>query len=243
MRNFITISIVLLAITGCGDPKDIVLGPEPLKQMTAEGEQFRKLTDEERTLFSEYLFEGYWGSVHGRDGTPVAGKTVGEVLGHARAWKEKIEADKKAADAQDTETLAERKAIAKEISENVSVAMIGKSVLPKNYKLNRFTEILIIKYAIKNVSDRKIRQIKGRVIFKDLSGDDIGWLPVEFDKPVKAGKTLTTTGDMEWEINECVGQEIVEIAGTKFAEMKATFEPELLLFDDGEILEAPYLPD
>jgi len=248
MRYLITAAIVVLAIAGCSNPKDIVLGPEPLKQMAEQGEQFKKLPEEDRTLLAGYLAVTEMGKVFGAQVKPVTGRTVGEVLVDARAWKEKmkaaeLEAKRKEADADalKAKVLAERKVIAERISTSVTVAVTDKTVLPKNYDIGRYSDMLSIRYAIENKSDKTIRQLKGRVIFKDATGDEVGWLPVDFDEPVGPGKTLKTTTGRGWKLNEFRMGEIEKIAGREFSSMKASFEPESIAFEGGEVLKAPGL--
>lgn len=248
MLHIITAILVALVIAGCSNPKDIVFGPEPLKQMAEQGDQFKKLPEEDRMLLAGYLGLTEMGKAFGAQAKSVTGRTVGEVLVDARAWKEKmkaaeLEAKKKEAEAEvlKAKVLAERKAISEKISSSVTVAVTDKTVLPKNYDVGRYSEMLSIKYAIENKSDKTIRQLKGRVIFKDATGDEIGWLPVDFDEPVAAGKTLKTSTGRGWKLNEFRMGEIERIAGREFSSMKATFEPESIAFDGGEVLKAPEL--
>lgn len=246
MRYVMIAAITALFITGCSNPNDIVFGPEPLKQMAEQGEQFKKLSEEDRMLLAGYLGLTEMSKAFGADVKPTAGRTVGEVLVDARAWKEKMkfaeqEAKKKAAEAEalKVKVLAERKAIAEKISSSVTVAVIDKTVLPKNYDVGRYSEMLSIKYAIENKSEKIIQQLKGRVIFKDATGDEVGWLPVDFDEPVGVGKTLKTTTGRGWKLNEFRMGEIEKIAARDFGSMKATFEPESIAFEGGEVLKAP----
>ena len=248
MRYVIITAIAALFIAGCSNPNDIVFGPEPLKQMAEQGEKFKKLSEEDRMLLAGYLTLTEMGKAFGADVKPTAGRTVGEVLVDARAWKEKMklaeqEAKKKEAEAEalKAKVLAERKAMAERISSSVTVAVTDKTVLPKNYDVGRYSEMLSIKYAIENKSEKTIRQLKGRVIFKDATGDEVGWLPVDFDEPVGAGKTLKTTTGRGWKLNEFRMGEIEKIAGREFSSMKATFEPESIAFEGGEVLKAPEL--
>ena len=239
----------MLAIARRSNPKDIVFGPEPLKQIAEQGDQFKKLSEEDRALLVGYLTITEMGKAFGADVKPATGRTVGEVLVDAKTWKEKIKAaeaeeKKKEAEAEalKNKVLAERKAIADKISTSVVVAIIDKTVLPENYEAGRYSEMLSLKYAIENKSDKTIRQLKGRVTFKDATGDEIGWLPVDIDEPVKPGQTLKTTTGRGWKINQFMNGEIEKIAGREFSSMKATFEPESIAFEGGEILKAPDLP-
>jgi len=248
MRHLVAIFVIALVVAGCSKPQDIVFGPEPLKQIAEQGEQFKKLSEEDRTLLVGYLTITEMGKVFGAQIKPATGRTVGEVLADARAWKEKmqaveVEAKKREAeaDALKVKVLAERKAVADKISSSVVVAVIDKTVLPKNYDAGRYNEMLSIKYAIENKSSKAIRQLKGRVVFNDATGDKVGWLPVDFDEPIGAGKSLTTTTGRGWKLNPFMNGEIEKIAGREFSSMKATFEPESIAFEGGEVLKAPSL--
>jgi len=248
MRH-LTIVLMLVFIAGCSNPEDIVFGPEPLKQIAEQGEQFKKLAEDDRTLLASYLAITEMGRAFGADVKPATGRTVGEVLVDARAWKEKIKASEAEAKKHEAEAealknkvLSERKAIANKISASVVVAIIDKIVLPENYDAGRYSAMLSLKYAIENRSDKTIRQLKGRVTFKDATGDEIGWLPVDIDEPVRVGQTLKTTTDRGWKINQFMNGEIEKIAGREFSSMKATFEPESIAFEGGEVLKAPDLP-
>lgn len=248
MRH-LTIILMLVLIAGCSNPEDIVFGPEPLKQIAEQGKQFKKLSEDDRTLLASYLAISEMGRAFGADVKPATGRTVGEVLVDARTWKKKIKASEAEAKKQEAEAealknkvLSERKAIADKISASVVVAITDKIVLPENYDAGRYSAMLSLKYAIENRSDKTIRQLKGRVTFKDATGDEIGWLPVDIDEPVRVGQTLKTTTGRGWKINQFMNGEIEKIAGREFSSMKATFEPESIAFEGGEVLKAPDLP-
>jgi len=61
-----------------------------------------------------------------------------------------------------------------------------------------------------------------KIVFKDATGDDVGWLPVDFDEPVDAGETLITIPGSGWKLNRFRNGEIEKIAGREFSSMKAT---------------------
>lgn len=248
MRLFPILILAALLATGCSKPQDIVLGPEPLKQISEQGDQFRKLSEEDRALLVAYLGISELGKAFGGDVKPSTGRTVGEVLVDARAWKEKIKAAEAESKKREAEAkalrdkvLAERKAMAERIGASVVVAVLGTRVLPENYDVGRYSEMLSISYAIENKADKAIRQLKGRVIFKDATGDEVGWLPVDFDEPVSAGKTLKTTTGRGWKLSKFSNGDIEKIARRDFSSMTASFEPESIAFEGGEVLRAPEL--
>lgn len=241
--------IIALMMISCSNPKDIIFGPEPLKQIAEQGDKFKKLSEEDRTLLAGYLTIIELGKAFGAESKPVTGRTVGEVLIDARAWKEKVVASEAETKKQNAEAeilknkiLNERKAMASKISASVVVAIIDKIVLPKDYDAGRFSEMLSLKYAVENKSDKTIQQLKGQVTFNDATGDEVGTLYVDIDEPIRAGQTLTTTTGRGWELNQFNNSSIEKIAGREFSSMKATFEPESIAFEGGEVLKAPSLP-
>jgi len=246
MRRLLAVLVIILFVAGCSNPNDIVFGPEPLKQIAEQGEQFKKLSEEDRMLLVGYLTISEMGKVFGADVKPATGRTVGEVLADAREWKGKMmaaEADKikqeKEAELLKAKVMAERKLISDKISSSVVVAVIDKTVLSENFDAGRYSKMLSLKYAIENKSDKDIRQLKGLVVFKDATGDMVGSLPVDFDQTIGARKSLTTTTGRGWKLNPFMNGEIEKIAGREFSSMKATFEPESIAFADGEVLKVP----
>ena len=249
MRRLSILLILTISMFGCSNPRDIILGPEPLKQIAEQGDKFKKLSEEDRTLLAGYLTVIEMGKAFGVEVKPVTGRTVGEVLIDAKAWKEKLIASEAGTKKQDAEAetlknkiLTERKAMASKISTSVVVAIIDKTVLPKNYEAGRFSEMLSLKYAIENKSDKTIKQLKGQVTFNDATGDEVGTLYVDIDEPIPAGQTLTTTTGRGWELNPFDNGSVEKIAGRDFSSMKASFVPESIAFEGGEILKAPNLP-
>lgn len=248
MRLTATLVLVVALIAGCSNPQNIVFGPEPLKQIAEQGNQFRKLSEEDRTLLVAYLGVFQSSKAVSAEVKSPTGRTVGEVLVDARAWREQVKAAEVAAKKREAESealkakvLAERKAVAERISASVVVAVVGAKVLPKNYDARRYSAMLVVSFAVRNKSNKGIRQLKGRVVFKDATGDTVGRLPVDFTEPVGAGMTLKTNAGEGWKLNDFANGEIERIASREFSSMTATFEPESIAFEGGEVLKAPEL--
>ena len=126
MRLAATIALVVAITAGCSKPGDIIFGPEPLKQIAEQGDQFKKLSEEDRTLLVAYLGIAQMSKVFGAEVKSPTGRTVAEVLVDANAWRGKVktaEADAKKREAESealkVKVLAERKAVAERISSSV----------------------------------------------------------------------------------------------------------------------------
>jgi hypothetical protein len=240
--------LALFALTftlaACSKPTDIVFGPEPLKQMAEQGDQFKRLSEEDRTLLAGYLgLTSIAQLFGGKDAKPITGRTVGEVLVDARAWKERMKVEELAekakqaeADALKEKVEAERKSISDKIQQAVTAVVTAKNVLPEDYSAGRAFEMLALRFAVENKSAKTISQLKGRMHFLDATGDEIGWLPVNFDDPISAGQTRTTT--FEWK-NTGMSNEIRKITQANSDSMKTRFEASAVAFADGEVIKVP----
>lgn len=77
MKKLIVL-VTVLFLTACSKPTDIVFGPEPLKQMAEQGDQFKKLPEEDRMLLAGYLgIKGMAQAFGAKDERPITGRTVG----------------------------------------------------------------------------------------------------------------------------------------------------------------------
>jgi hypothetical protein len=248
MRKMIALASLLL-LAACSKPTDIVLGPDPLKQMAEQGDQFKKLPEEDRMLLVGYLGQkGLSQALGGKDEKPATGRTVGEVLVDARAWKvamvEKESMQKKkdeAAAALKDKTLAERKAIIDKLGEVVTVAVVGKKVRPQDYSNSRLYDFLMLDFAVQNKTDKAIRQLKGRVYISDATGTELGSLGIDFDKPIGAHATVKTNTGYGWDVKRFHTGTIEKIADAQFDGMQTRFEVLAIAYTNGEILKAPEL--
>lgn len=250
MKKIALIALVI-ALVACSQPTDIVFGPDPLKQMSEQGDKFKKLSEEDRMLLVGYVgLHGLATSFGGKADKPITGRTVGEVLKDARDWKTKLAAqdveNKKkeaAVTALRAKVIAERQAVIDKLSGAVTVAVTDKRVRGKDYSAGRLYEQLELVYAVENKSDKAIRQLKGRLLTFDATGDEIGALPLEFSELIKPRSTVRTDTGSVWNVRRFDRGNIERIADADFTGMKTRFEVEAIAYVDGEVLKAPDLSE
>jgi hypothetical protein len=253
MRASVALAVAVALVLGCSKPEDIVLGPDPLKQMAEQGDQFRRLSEDDRVLLASYITAAEVGKALGGKPPQVTGRTVGEVLADARKWRSEVQAQQKAqeearakreaeAKALRDKVLAEQDAMSRRIAEAVTITVLAKRLLPRNYDAGRYSEMLSFNYAIENKSGRDILLLKGVLIAEDLTGARIGELPVVFDQRIPAGKTVKTDTGRGWRINQFSSGSIERIAGQEWSSMTVRFTPQSVSFE-GETLQVPEAPD
>lgn len=246
MKNLL-LAVLVSLLTACSQPTDIVLGPEPLKQIAEQGAKFRKLPEDDRMLLVGYIGLINLGQQFGGKGIkPLTGRTVGEVLVDARAWRAKMQADDALKQKKDAEATvlrdkvnAEQKALMDQLSQTLTVAVTRKNILPKDYSISRLYDQLSLTYAVENKSDKSIRQIKGYLYVFDATGDKLGFLPITFDEPIGPKSTLKTTTGGGWKIQRFDNGDIEKIADTPFEGMTTRFEIKAIAYADGQVVKAP----
>ena len=245
MKRKAALGLAVVLLVGCSNPHDIVFGADPTQTLADKGEQIKKMPEDERALLVQYLMASKLSSALGAPtDKPITGRTVGEVLDDARAWKLKQEeaaARQRKADAEaaalKAKVDAENAARVEQINSILSVAIIDKRVLPEDYSASRYSEMLALKFAIQNNTDRKITLVKGTVYFVDAVGDPVGDLPVEIDQAIAGKATVQTDTGRGWKINQFANNDINKIASRDFGQMKARFVPSSLAFADGEVIK------
>jgi hypothetical protein len=246
MKKILVAAAIAVLIVGCSSPNDIVLGPEPLKQIAEQGDKFKRMSEEDRMLLVGYLSIGEMGKAFGNNTLSVTGKTVGEVMKDARAWKVKMKLQEAEQEKRNEEAAvlrkkveAENKILADKLATMVTVAVIDKRVSPKDIYAGRYDDLLMIKYAVENKSEKPIRQIKGMVIFVDPSGDPVGKLQVDIDNLINPGQTVKTDTGVGWRTNQFSNGSIEQIARREFGAMTGTFKVTAIAFAGGEVLKIP----
>src|SRR4051794_2319130 len=84
--KFPVFTLAVLILTACSNPNDIRFGNNPSQDIRKNADVLSKLAPEDLILLSTYLVYADTSQRKGQP-NPAAGKTVGEVLNDAKAWK------------------------------------------------------------------------------------------------------------------------------------------------------------
>lgn len=156
----------------------------------------------------------------------LVGKTYSELLKQAdelaAEMKLKEEEEKRLAEEEEKR----RKKIALKISESLTFALTKKGFSEYNY-----SEYITYTFTFKNKTDKDIAGEKGSVTFYDMFDSKINSLSLSYDKGIKAGKTVNYRAQTDY--NQFMDKD-TKLKNTNLDKLKVVWEPEQLIFSDGE---------
>ena len=160
----------------------------------------------------------------------LTGKSYKELLIQAdelaAEMKRKEEEEKKLAE----EEKRKKDALAVKISESLTFAMTKKGYKEGQYG---YPQNITYSFVFKNKTQKDIAGIKGSVTFYDIFDEKISSLSLSYDKGVKAGQTKRYNAQTDF---NSFKSEDVKLKNTSIEKLKIIWEPEQLIFSDGEKL-------
>lgn len=240
MKKIVVFSLITL-LAACSDPKQSLVPSDPAKWDTELKPIIEKLNDEEKKLLGAYLVRTKLGETLGGEAM-LPGTTVADAIQKQKDWQvatekrvaeEKAKQEQKAAEekALQEKIAAERSAIKQRIDSSITVTVLDTYLKKVNYSNDQVIEI-----GLENKGAKDITGIKGTVHFIDVFDNDIGQISFGYDDGLKAGATTTWTGSRDY--NQFMAEHKA-IANLEKGKYTSRFEPEMIVFADGEKLVMP----
>lgn len=198
-------------LSGCSDPMDVEL-PEKAGDFKEFQAKIEELDGEDKRLINEFIGENFLAmSV----GNIPSGMTVGDAIA---MQKEQEEAAK-----------------AKQIALQKSIDALNAAVKVEYVDRYKFSNLGFTGYQftleLTNKSDKTITGVKGKLLFKDTFGEDVGKISVEGEKNILENESRylevrtvpsVTQGDF--------------FKDAEYKPKDIRFEPEMIVFEDGSSL-------
>lgn len=119
-----------------------------------------------------------------------------------------------------------RNEVSSEISESLTFAVTEKGFTESDYQ-----KYITFTCTFKNKTERDILGVKGLVIFYDIFDDEIKRLNLSFDEGIKANQTVNYFAGTDY--NQFVSED-KKLKNTELDKLKVIWEPQQLIFSDGE---------
>ncbi len=146
-----------------------------------------------------------------------------------------IQADKLAAEIKEKEEEEKRlkleeerrrKEIYLKISESITFALTKKGYSEYNYQ-----DYITYTFTFENKSNKDILGVKGSVTFYDIFDEKIKSLSLSYDNGIESGKIVNYRAQTDY--NQFISDD-KKLKDTELNKLKVVWEPEQLIFSDGE---------
>ena len=231
MKKYFLLIISTAFIISCSNPLSQVYNEESFMLDMAEIRKYEG-DDAVKSITSYVLQESMRDALKDDDKKEnnLVGRSYKELLFEgdklAEELKRKEEEEKKLAEEQKRK----RKALALQISESLTFAMTKKGYSKGEYG---FFEKITYRFVFKNKTQKDIAGVKGSITFYDIFDEKISSISLKYDEGIKAGQTKTYNAQTDYNSFE---SEDVKLKNTSLDKLKVIWEPEQLIFSDGEKL-------
>lgn len=226
MKNLLTI-LITISIISCSTPLSKIYTEEGFMLDMVE---IRESENEETVKnITSYIMQEAM-----RDALKDDDKKENNLIG--KSYKELlIQADKLAAEIKEKEEEEKRlkleeerrrKEIYLKISESITFALTKKGYSEYNYQ-----DYITYTFTFENKSNKDILGVKGSVTFYDIFDEKIKSLSLSYDNGIESGKTVNYRAQTDY--NQFISDD-KKLKDTELNKLKVVWEPEQLIFSDGE---------
>ena len=233
MKTIIGLALCTALITGCSDPKSLVL-PTDLNNVNEDfKDQIADLSEEDKSQLMAYMMRVEMGKAFGGEGIPP-GTTVGEAIEDNKNWAAALEAEENESERLAAEEKAKRDIAKAAFDKALTAAVVDKGTSSDEYG---FSHYITLTMAFENKSSKKISGLKGSFTFFDSFGEELTkYLLSEDEFDIEPGATKTVT--QKFSVNEFIN-ESVKVYELPLSKLKWEFEGDTILFADGSKLAQP----
>ncbi|MBY0360160.1 MAG: hypothetical protein K2W82_19310 [Candidatus Obscuribacterales bacterium] len=232
IKELAYIACCLILLGGCSTVKDKLITEKNKDTILEEIKDTRDLTVEEVRILMGRIFRVGMSNAFGKgkeDSFPV-GKTIGEVIADER--KSAAEAAKKEEEekVRREKAAAEDEALRQNMRNSLSVTVYEKGFRDSDWQNGIYKDVITLKVAYENHSNKDIRGFKGTVVFNDLFGKLIAKSNLQEDEILPAGKAKKVALTIDY--NQFLDTD-TRLKTTELKNMNITWEPDTILFTDG----------
>ncbi len=232
MKKLVTVVVLscVVVIAACSSIKNKKVTSANKDKIFDEIKNSKKLTVEQVQLLQAYMLRRAMASAFSKDNSDSDdGKTIGQMIEERRKWI----ADAKVRDEEERQKREKAKAEA-EAQRKLLRDALSVTLYDKGFEKGDFQDNITLKMSYEHASGKDIRGFKGTVVFQDLFGDTIKEVRLKEDDTLAAGTTKRVGRALSY--NQFKSED-TKLRGTEMANLKATWNPELILFTNGTSLK------
>ncbi|RYH28897.1 MAG: hypothetical protein EON54_22960 [Alcaligenaceae bacterium] len=232
--RLITLLCLAALAAGCSKPTATVIPTDMSKWDTDLAPAMQKLNDEDRQLATGYLMRAKLGEAFGGKGLPP-GTTIADALANQRQFIAQREAADAEARALAERVKKERAALAEQINAAVTVTLVEKSQLPRDYGQRRMSDQQIFRVAVLNKSSTEVIGVAGELQFLDVFGKQVAATSFTISEHIKPSQVFNWIGSRDY--NQFIDSHKT-LWNLEEGKYTTRFVPEGIVFADGRKLVA-----
>lgn len=226
----ISLALILAALLcGCSKPTDTVIPSDMAAWDKELAAAIKKLPEEDKKKIAAYLMRAKMGEVFGGKGIPP-GTTIGAALEEQRKWGAEQEAKKAAEEVLKKKLEQERAEAIKKLNSAVTVTLISKQELPKNYDLGRYSEYQQFRIGVQNNTEKPMAGVSGEIKFIDVFDKEVGAVSFRISENIEPAKSATWVGGRDYNQFIEAHRAVWNLEQGKYT---TKFIPEMIVFKDG----------
>lgn len=228
------VATMVLLLTGCSKPQDAIV---PTDMSTWDKElapQIQKLSKEDKELFASYAMRLKVAEGFGGTGIPM-GTTVGQAIEQQKAWGAEQE-KKRAEEAALRDKLEKERAAARAaIDGAVTVTLLEKKQLPRDWEVRRISDTQVFRIGVHNKGEKEVAGVAGSIEFIDIFDKPFGAVSFSITENIKPGGEYVWTGSRDY--NQFVADHKA-VWNAETGKFKTRFVPKAVVYSDGSKLLA-----
>lgn len=189
----------------------------------------------------QYLVRNRMGAAIGLAGSAPLPATVGEIIERQRAFRDEAaqreraqqEAERQAA--EEARLAAERRRAETEaLRASLPGTVTELSVVEADYRARRYRDEFRFRVRVTNAGTRPVRGVRGRFVFVDTFGHDVGAAIVGVDEDIAPGATFEAVFTRDF--NQFLDEDRA-LRGFDLARGTVRWEPQHVVYADGTSVE------
>lgn len=230
MKKASLLAFTLAALLfGCSKPTETKIPSDVATWDKELASAINKLPDEDKKKISAYLMRAKMGVAFGGKGIPP-GTTIGAALEEQTKWEAEQRAKKTAEEALKKKLEQERTEAIKKLNSAVTVTLLGKQELPKNYELGRYGDYQQFRIGVQNNTETQIVGVSGEIKFIDVFDKEVGAVNFRISENIDPTKSATWVGGRDYNQFLESHRAVWSLEQGKYT---TKFVPEMIVFKDG----------
>jgi hypothetical protein len=235
VKRIAALLIATTVIYGCSNPTDTVIPSDMATWDKDLAPALKKLPDADREKVAAYLMRAKMGEVFGGKGMPP-GTTIGQALEAQKTWEAAQAAKRAEEEALKKKLEQERAAAVEQLNKVVTVTLLSKRELPKNYDAGRYSEYQAFRIGVQNNGEKVVVGVAGEIKFVDVFDKEVGAVSFRISENIEPGKSVTWNGGRDY--NQFLDQHRA-VWNLEEGKYTTKFVPEMVVFKDGTKLTVP----